>query len=99
MEFIGAGPRRSEWTSSKGVNAVNWDLGKGKLCIFPYKQCVQELSTKVHLLKSTLTLGNNCLRTWSKECPSLKCQRVLLKPELLVTLLHDLEDKESWEAF
>ena len=45
MEFIGVGPHRFEWTSLKGVNTVNWDLGKGKLCIFLYKQCVQELST------------------------------------------------------
>ena len=66
MELIGARPHKSECISSKGVEVVNWDLGKGKLCIFSYKQCVQELSTGVHLFKPTLTLGNKCLRELDK---------------------------------
>ena len=37
MEFTGAGPHKLEWTSSKREEAINWDLGKGRLCILPYK--------------------------------------------------------------
>ena len=57
MKFKDAGPHKSEWTSSKGEEAVDWDLWKGRLCILPYKQCVQEWSIELHLLITDLILG------------------------------------------
>ena len=58
MEEVGAGPHKSEWTSSKGEDALKEDFGNGNLCILPYKQCVQSVFIRVHLFKLDLTLGN-----------------------------------------
>ena len=98
MEFTNAGPHKSEWTSSKGEEAINWDLWKGRLCILPYRQCVQEWSIELQLLITDLILGKRIFSTRSWGWPSLICQRDLLKAVSLATLLQTFDDKESCDA-
>ena len=42
IELTGAGLHKLECASSKGEEAVNWELGKDRLCILPNKQWVQD---------------------------------------------------------
>ena len=92
MEFTDAEPHKSEWTSSKGEEAVNWDLWKGRF------ECVQEWSIELHLLITDLILGKRIFNTRSWGWPSLICQRDLLKAVRLATLLQTFDDEESCDA-
>ena len=71
MEKTGAEPHTLECNNSKGECVVNWEVGKGSLCIFPQRQCVQDML--LHLLTESLNIGKRVCGTWAWGWPSLLC--------------------------
>lgn len=70
----GAGPHKSEWTSSKGEFATNLEVPNGNLCISSCKQWVQDCEILVHLFANGSKEDKAKLRTWLLGWPSLLCQ-------------------------
>ena len=73
-ELIGAGPYQSDTTNWRGLVYTVWEIGKGKLWLFPSRQAEQ--IEEPDLVENGILLSLRiCVTIFEAEWPSLLCHR------------------------